>query len=375
MKLGLVILGGVSRDPAHGNVPCLHWLIERLATRHEVHVFSMFGAPRPERYSFCGATVHHAGARPVWLRTLTAILGEHRRGAFDLLHAFWVMPPGVIAAAAGRLLGRPVLLHVAGGELVALPDIRYGGLRTWRGRRWAGLALSGATRITGASSPVIDAVRSLGHGAERVPLGVSLDGWPPVAPRARPPERRGRLVQVASLNPVKDQTTLLEAARLLVDRDVDFVLDIAGVDTLDGAMQALSRRLGLEARVRFHGVLAREPLHALLAEADILLVSSRHEAGPLVVLEAAITGVPTVGTALGHVAEWAPEAAIAVPVRDPERLARETQRLLEDDARRLATAREAQRRALACDADWTARRFESLYEEVLSAARPRGRAP
>jgi glycosyltransferase involved in cell wall biosynthesis len=138
-------------------------------------------------------------------------------------------------------------------------------------------------------------------------------------------------------------------------------------------VQTLVRHLGLDARVRFHGVLARPQLHALMRAADVLVLSSRHEAGPLVVLEAAIVGVPTVGTAVGHIAEWAPEAAVAVPVRDPERLAAETQALLLDDERRLALAHEAQRRALACDADWTAHRFESLYDEMLSEASRRGR--
>jgi glycosyltransferase involved in cell wall biosynthesis len=220
---------------------------------------------------------------------------------------------------------------------------------------------------------MIDTIRSLGHAAQRVPLGVDLDQWPPAAPRPRQPNNPARLVQVASLNPVKDQVTLLQAARLLVDRGADFVLDIAGVDTLDGSLQALSRRLALESRVRFHGVLGRKRLHELMANADVLVVSSRHEAGPLVVLEAAVIGVPTVGTAVGHVAEWAPEAAVAVPVRDPEALACETQRLLQEDERRLRVAHAAQRLALACDANWTADRFESLYDEVLSEARPKGR--
>ena len=72
---------------------------------------------------------------------------------------------------------------------------------------------------------------------------------------------------------------------------------------------------------------------------------------------------------MGHVAEWAPEAAVAVPVRDSKALASETLRLLGDEQRRLALAQEAQRRALTCDADWTARRFESLYGEVTTGAR------
>jgi len=376
VKVGLVVLGGVARRPEDGWIPCLHWLIERLASRHDVHVFSVYGAPRPDHYAFLGAMVHHAGARPAALRTATAIMAEHRRARFDVLHAFWVVPPGVIARVTSALIGCPVLLHVSGGELASVPDIRYGGLRTWAGRLWTRIGLSGASRITAASAPLIDQLGAMGYAAERVPLGVDLTSWPVVAPR---PRRSGpaRLVHVASLNPVKDQVTLLEAVRLLAGKGLDFVLDIAGVDTLGGTIQALAQRTGIGDRVRFHGVLDRVRLHALMADASILLVSSRHEAGPLVVLEAALVGVPTVGTAVGHVAEWAPDAAVAVPVRDPEALARETFRLLQDDARRVALGTEAQRRALPYDADWTARRFEALYEElterrVLNAARRTG---
>ena len=36
--------------------------------------------------------------------------------------------------------------------------------------------------------------------------------------------------------------------------------------------------------------------------ADLFWLTSRHEAGPVAVLEAAVAGVPTVGTAVGQVA-------------------------------------------------------------------------
>jgi hypothetical protein len=84
--------------------------------------------------------------------------------------------------------------------------------------------------------------------------------------------------------------------------------------------------------------------------------------------------VPTVGTAVGHVAEWAPDAAVAVPIQGAESLASETARLLGDDVRRLSLAREAQRRALAQNADWTAAQFEAVYLEVSEASgKGRGR--
>ncbi len=372
MKIGLLVPGGVSRVPEEGEIPCLHWLIERLARQHDVHVFSMHGAPRPA-YRLFGATVEHCGARPMRLRALAAIAAEHRRGRFDVLHAFWATPPGAIAALVGLLLRRPVVVHVAGTELVAMPDIRAGGLRTWLGRRSVGLALWGASRITAASTPMIEALRARGLSGECVPLGVDLQRWPPIPPRRRQPGATARLLHVADLNPVKDQPTLLEAARRLAERGVDFQLDIAGRDTLGGAVQALAQQLGLGDRVRFHGRLSHDRLYPLVAQSDILWHSSRYEGGPLVVLEAAVVGVPTVGTAVGHVVDWAPDAAIAVALRDAEAFARETASLLADEPRRLALAREAQRRALACDADWTARRFESIAEELVTRAKPTGR--
>lgn len=368
MKLGLVVPGGVSNVPEEGKIPCLHWVIERLARHHDVHVFAIFGAPRPA-YRLLGATVHHSGARPIGLRTLRSIAAEHRRGAFDLLQAFWVHPPGVIAAAAGTLLRRPVLLHVAGTELVAMPDIHYGSLLTRRGRWWIRAGLSGATRITAASTSMVNAIQARGYAAQQVPLGVGLQEWPPASPRARRGGATARLIHVGDLNRIKDQRTLLEAARHLAAGGLEFELTIAGRDTLGGTLQAYAQTLGLANRVHFLGHVPHDRLHALMTESDILLLSSRHEAGPLVVLEAAVAGIPTVGTAVGHVADWAPQAAVAVPVRDPEALACETRKLLGDEERRLALAREAQRRALAYDAGWTVRRLESLYDELTATAR------
>ena len=100
-----------------------------------------------------------------------------------------------------------------------------------------------------------------------------------------------------------------------------------------------------------------------------MVLTSRHEAGPLAVLEAAVAGVPTVGTRVGHIAEWAPDAALGVPVGDVAALVSAIGRLHGDEDRRLLIASEAMRRAVAEDAQFTARGFEALYARVL-ASRP-----
>jgi glycosyltransferase involved in cell wall biosynthesis len=141
---------------------------------------------------------------------------------------------------------------------------------------------------------------------------------------------------------------------------------------MNGAIQAMAADLGVQACVRFHGWLDPPHLRELAGASHVFLHTSRFETGPVAVLEAAIAGVPTVGTAVGHIAEWAPHAAIAVPVGDDEGLARELLSLLGDEERRVRLAAEAQRRARAQDADWTAARFEALYGEVVSGASGRG---
>jgi len=197
---------------------------------------------------------------------------------------------------------------------------------------------------------------------------VDLRKWPPLTPR---PRREGpaRLIHVASLNRVKDQPTLLHALARLAKTGMDFEMDIVGVDTLQGEMQELLGRLDLGGRVRYLGFRTQRELRPLVESADLLVVSSRHEAGPAVLLEAAVAGVPTVGTAVGHIVEWAPSAALAVPVANPERLADAIHTLLGDEDLRLRVARAAQCRALSEDADYTARTFEALYQRLASCSR------
>lgn len=366
MKVALVVPGGVDRSGVRNVIPCLLWLIERLvAAGDDVHVFALHQEPRPGGWPLLGAQVHNAGARPRRLRVLGQLMTEHRRGRFDVVHAFWAAGPGMIAAAFGRLTGVPVVLTLPGGDLTALPDIGYGAGITLRGRTWTRLALASATRVVVLSGAMAARAAELGVRTEQIPLGVALDRWPPAPPRRREPGQPLRLVQVASLNRVKDQETLLKAARLLLDRGLAFHLDIIGQDTLNGAVQRLTAELGLDGVVAFHGFVEHAALRPWVEGADLMVMSSRHEAGPLAMREAAVAGVPTVGTAVGHIADWAPEAASATPVGESAALAAAIESLARNEEERLRLARAAQAQAVAEDADFTATRMRGLYAECL----------
>jgi glycosyltransferase involved in cell wall biosynthesis len=228
------------------------------------------------------------------------------------------------------------------------------------------LVLRAASAVTATSTPVVDLLARLGVRSQRLPLGVDLSSWPARPPQPRALDRPARLIHVASLNRVKDQSTLLHALAALGQAGVAFVADIVGEDTLQGEIHGLAEQLQLMNRVRFRGFLTQRQLRPLVDAADLMVVSSRHEAGPLVMLEAAVAGVPTVGTAVGHLAEWAPEAAVAVPIGDPQALAQAIEQLLTDEDRRLELARQAQQRAILQDADYTAERFLSVYASLTA---------
>ncbi len=365
MKIGLVVPGGVDPSGERRVIPALLALIRRLSARHEVCVFALRQEDRPRSWDLLGARVHNIGVANTRRRALRAIAREHRAASFDVLHAIWSEGPGLVAVAAARWLGVPSLVHLGGGELIALPEIGYGGALTWKARARERLVLRAATQVTAASAALLGALAALGVVAERVPLGVDLELW-----RAREPvrrsARRARLIHVASLNRVKDQSTLLRALLRLRERGVEFEMQIVGEDTLGGEVQALAERLGLSGAVTFHGFLPQQQLRPLLEAADVMLISSRHEAGPLAMHEAAALGVPTVGTAVGQIADWAPQAALAAPVGDADGLARHVAALLSDEALRLRVGRAALTRATRESADFTARAFEAIYERITA---------
>jgi glycosyltransferase involved in cell wall biosynthesis len=368
MKIGVVVAGGFDRSGRDRVTPVLLSLVGALARRHDVHVFVLDYYPDACTYRMRGATIHDLGRASVLpgtrrfemqRRLAAALAGD---GRVDVLHSYQGMP-GIVATRAGKAARIPLVATLDSGELVRHDDIDYGLQRRMIDRRAVKRLLAYARTVTVAT----DFMRGL---SERfnvrplvVPIGIDTSAFP-LAERAEGPP--WRLIRVASINRVKDYSTLLNAFAQLVQRLPDVHLDIVGEDTLGGAMQALASRLGIDRRVTFHGVLPSDEVARLYARAHVNVVSSRHEAACISVLEAAATGLATAGTAVGYVADWAPDLAVDVPVRDPGALSGAIGDLILDRKRRNMIASRARAWVLDHDADWTARRFEQIYDDVLT---------
>jgi glycosyltransferase involved in cell wall biosynthesis len=235
----------------------------------------------------------------------------------DILHAFWAGETGVLAGLAGRLLRAPVVVSLWSGDLVWLPEINYGAQGRWRTRLPIALSLRLANRITAGSQFALTPLS--GQEAHWLPLGVDTTLFG--ASSSQTPGPPWRLLHVAHRNRVKDQTTLLSALQQVIAWQPDIRLDWVGGDWLAGDLTTQIDEAGLGYVIHFHGVQPLETILPLYHQAHLFVQSSLHESQGVAVCEAAAAGVPTVGTAVGLVAELAPEAALAVPAGQPAALA------------------------------------------------------
>jgi glycosyltransferase involved in cell wall biosynthesis len=300
-------------------------------------------------------------------------------GPFDVAHGFFADPAGLMAALAGRHFGIPSVVTCDSGEFADRPDIGYGLQRSLRGRAIVSLTAQFATRLTVGSACQERLAREHGVAVERLPLGVDLERFHPA--RAMPPEvspgrsasgdtapvegpAGSRLLQVGTLSPVKGQAVLLDALARVAKHVPDVHLDLAGEDTLGGALQARARRLGVEHRVTFHGFVSHEDLPALYRRASVYVQASLHESAPAAVLEAAASGLPIVGTNVGFVADWSADAALAVPVNDAPALAEALVTALTNQAERARLAAASRRRIRDYDADATTIQLEECYARL-----------
>lgn len=110
------------------------------------------------------------------------------------------------------------------------------------------------------------------------------------------------LLAVGRLHPVKDHAFLLRACANLVARDVAFHCYIAGEGPEHSRLESLIRTLGLEGCVTLLGHVPPARRNSLYAMADVVVLTSRSEGIPVVLMEAmvrgnivlapAITGIP-----------------------------------------------------------------------------------
>lgn len=371
MRVG-ILLPGFSANQQDWAIPVQLNLVRQMAAHDDVRVLALRYPHRRDHYTMHGAAIYSLGAAQarglhrlrLWMDALFTLRHLHRERPFDVLHAMWADETGLVAAWAGSWLKLPVVVSIAGGELVGFTDINYGLQRSAFSRWIVGQALTGADRVIVACSYAQQLIEQAGYAVapaniRRIALGVDTTLFRPALRNSAVPQK---LIHVASLVPVKDQTTLLRALARLAPSTT---LDMLGSGAQESALRSLATELGLKQRIRFLGAVAHLETAAHYQQAAVNILCSRHEGLGMVTLEAAACGLPTVGTTVGLLPDH-PELGISVPIGDAAALANAIQFLLDNPDKRTVwgeSARHIVEERFTIQE--TVRQFRSVYAELL----------
>lgn len=236
-----------------------------------------------------------------WL--LRRHVGRNGRLPYDVVHASWLYPEGIAAAAFAAQYGVPSVVTALGSDAYVLPQDPAIGGAIRRG-------LLDATVLTGVSRPLCRELEVLSGG--KVPVVYTPNGIDATvfsfAPELRAAARQEigaqpgtpLLVFVGRLEPVKQVELLLRGwAASALSKVPGARLVVIGEGTRRQALEEEARASG--APVEFLGQRGQAVVARWLAAATLVCLSSKSEGMPNLVLEALASGTPVVSTAVGGV--------------------------------------------------------------------------
>lgn len=167
---------------------------------------------------------------------------------------------------------------------------------------------------------------------------------------------------VGRMSAEKAPDVMLEAMTHI--RDLDLMLSFIGDGPARQALAARAVELGVADRVRFHGNVPRAS--RLLRAFDLLVLSSRAEGTPMILLEAMRASVPIVATRVGGVPDMlTTDQARLVDPEKPRVLALAIRDALADpDASRARAAKALDRLTRDFDSTRWLQRYEQLYRSI-----------
>lgn len=368
MHIG-IITPGFSANERDWCIPVLLHLVRRLARDHEVTIIALRYPPHAGMYRLAGATVYAFGGGAVRGAGRGLLLGQAlaqlvrigRAQRFDVLHALWADEPGFLAVAAGRLLRVPALVSIMGGELVAFPELGYGGQLSLLNRILCGLACRNATSLSVGSAYLQRVAQRFvpARYSVRLALGVEPDLFSTVGPQIDLGPGP-HLLAVGGLAPIKGQALLIQALAQLDGIGNQAQLHLIGSGPQQPELIALAQRLGLAQRVVLHGAVPHDQLPAYYRSADLCLLGSHYESQCMAVVESAACGRVTAGMAVGIL----PELGLPSPAGDASALAALISGVLADPQRLQALG--AQQRTLV-ERDYTLSQTVQTLERLYRA--------
>ena len=354
----------VTAYPRHEGDVITPWMgetidrLRRAGTEVEVLAPSYRGGGAP---LLGGVTVHRFRYAPAALETLThdmpaverikrspvfaALLPSYvaagsraarriaRDGNFDVVHAFWPIPHGILGVAARN------------GSRAALVSTFFSAELTWSGAARKVFApilrriVDGSDAVTVISTYTGNRLREYVPGVATVtiPFGAaSVSHGLRDGRAARKKEDPFELLFVGRLVRRKGVDVLLRAAKLLSEDSRLTVRVVGGGPELD-SLRALSATLGVNHRVKFDGVVTAARIDELFSACDALVLpaivteTGDTEGLGVVLIEAMGYGKPVIASAAGGIIDIVADGdtGLLAPPGDPAALANAIKRAMD----------------------------------------------
>lgn len=226
----------------------------------------------------------------IWV--LVRLLGREK---FDLIHAHWLIPQGLIVALVLTISRRriPLICTSHGGDLYALPGFAFHRLKRW--------TINKSRVLTVVSQAMRQIFITSGVGHEKVSvvsMGVDLKNI--FVPGIEEERSNDEILFVGRLVEVKGVGTLLRAMPKVLQKRPDIHLTIAGDGPLGPGLKELAARLGIVDKIDFLGMVEQASLPNLYRRATLAVfpfVATRsgvQEGFGLVILEAMGCNCPVI---------------------------------------------------------------------------------
>jgi glycosyltransferase involved in cell wall biosynthesis len=268
----------------------------------------------------------------------------------------------------GKLIGRPSLINILGGESANMPEFNYGHLRNLLSRKLVIWTCNSATRLIAVSEYQINILKKYGlkrAQVNKIPWGVKSEMFFPINQERMPPLK---ILHVANLNEVKDQETLIKAFEIIQKR-IPAVLRIVGPDYLNGKIQKLVDTLNLQQGVSFEGFILYSEIAKHYQWADVFILTSLSEGQNNAITEAMMCGLLPLSTPVGIMEELGEDVGIMFNKKDFKSLANQIIELYSQPDKWKRKCDAALQWASAHDFNWTMSKTRELISSVIEASK------
>ncbi len=239
-----------------------------------------------------------------FIPTLRKLWGRSRSGN-AIYHLHFIAPEYHYFRILKIFLGLRFIVTLHGSDVMRYHE------RSWLARALVRFTLRGACRVVAVSNALresaIQRFPFLRNKLTVVHNGVDITKIKSViAKRSSDPtafHQKPYFVTAGGLLPVKGYDIAIRAWRLLRDRGIDVDLLMLGDGVLSHQHEALINELGLKGHVHLLGTQSAHVVWQLMSRSTGVVVPSRQEGLPFVVIEAGVAGVPVIASSVGGIPE------------------------------------------------------------------------